>query len=225
MLLRIPQVLSPAQVAYCRERLLAADWVDGRITAGHQGAQVKANHQLSEGSALAAELGELVLRALEMNPLFISATLPARVYPPLFNRYDKDEHFGSHIDNALRLLPGGQRIRTDVSATLFLTDPLMYEGGELLIEDVYGVQTIKLPAGDLIIYPATSVHRVTPVSQGTRLASFFWIQSMVRDDAQRALLFDLDRSIQRLHQTGADANACLWLTGGYHNLLRMWAEP
>jgi len=225
MLLRIPQVLSPTQVAYCRERLRTAAWVDGRITAGHQGAQVKANHQLPEGSALVVELGELVLRALEMNPLFISATLPARVYPPLFNRYERDEHFGSHIDNALRLLPGGQRIRTDVSATLFLTDPVDYEGGELLIEDVYGVQAVKLPAGDLIVYPATSVHRVTSVSQGVRLACFFWIQSMVRDDAQRSLLFDLDRSIQRLNQTGADENARLWLTGSYHNLLRMWAEP
>jgi PKHD-type hydroxylase len=225
MLLTIPQVLTPEQLRHCRKQLAAASWVDGRVTAGHQGAQVKDNRQLPENSAVTHELGDLILAALERNPLFISAVLPAVVYPPLFNRYDGGQHFCDHIDNAVRLLPGtGRKIRTDVSATLFLAEPDEYEGGELLIEDTYGVHSVKLQAGDMVVYPASSLHRVNPVTKGVRLASFFWVQSMIRDDAQRTLLFDLDTAIQRLNQSGADARALVQLTGSYHNLLRMWAE-
>ncbi len=225
MLLQIPEVLSADEVRHCREQLAQADWVDGRVTAGYQGAQVKDNRQLPEDSPVARRLGDLILARLERNPTFISATLPAKVYPPMFNRYTGGQHFGNHVDNAVRLLPGtGQKIRTDVSATLFLADPDEYDGGELIIEDTYGVQSVKLAAGDMVVYPATSLHRVAPVTRGTRLASFFWIQSMVRDDARRALLFDLDISVQRLNETNADAEARLALTGCYHNLLRMWAE-
>jgi len=225
MIVQIPDVLGAEQVRGMRERLLAADWVDGLVTAGHQGAQVKRNRQLAEGAPLARELGDIVLAALERHPLFISAVLPARVYPPLFNRYEGGEHFGNHVDNALRLIPGSaQRLRTDVSATLFLSDPDDYDGGELLIDDTYGAHSVKLPAGHLIVYPSTSLHRVEPVTRGARLACFFWAQSMVRDLGQRTLLLDLDTSIQRLAQTGADEGARLQLTGCYHNLLRMWAE-
>ncbi|HYD80647.1 MAG TPA: Fe2+-dependent dioxygenase [Paucimonas sp.] len=225
MLLTIPDVLTADQVRRCRAVLDAADWIDGRATAGYQGSQVKDNLQLPENSPAARELGDLILAALERNPLFISAALPSQVYPPLFNRYDGGKHFGEHIDNAVRLIPAtGRKIRTDVSATLFLADPEEYDGGELLIEDTYGVHSVKLPAGHMIIYPATSLHRVTPVTRGARIASFFWIQSMIRDDAQRTLLFDLDNAIQRLHQTGGDQRALVQLTGSYHNLLRMWAE-
>ncbi|HVK95278.1 MAG TPA: Fe2+-dependent dioxygenase [Noviherbaspirillum sp.] len=226
MLLSIPNVLTPEQVRHCRDALAAASWVDGRATAGHQGAQVKDNRQLPENSPVAHQLGDLILVALERHPLFISATLPARVYPPLFNRYEGGQHFGNHVDNAVRLLPGsGLKIRTDISATLFLSEPDEYEGGELLIEDTYGAHSVKLPAGDLVIYPSTSLHRVTPVTRGARIASFFWIQSMIRDDGQRTLLFDLDTAIQQLTRTGADSRAVVQLTGSYHNLLRMWAEP
>jgi PKHD-type hydroxylase len=226
MLLVVPKVLSPEQITRCRDMLAAAPWVDGRVTAGYQGAPVKHNVQLPEGSTLARELGDLVLGALERHPLFISATLPARVYPPMFNRYAGGQQFGDHIDNAVRLLPGsGVKIRTDVSATLFLAEPADYDGGELLVEDTYGTHSVKLPAGDMVIYPASSLHRVNPVTRGERLASFFWVQSMVRDDAQRTLLFDLDNAIQRLNQSGADGVARTRLTGCYHNLLRMWAEP
>ncbi len=226
MLLTIPQVLTPEQVRHCREQLAAASWVDGRATAGHQGAQVKKNRQLPEGSPTTAALGDLILEALERHPLFISATLPARVYPPLFNCYEGGEHFGEHVDNAVRLLPGtGLKIRTDISATLFLAEPAEYEGGELQVEDTYGTHSVKLAAGDLVIYPATSLHRVTPVTRGARLASFFWIQSMIRDAAQRTLLFDMDSSIQRLTATEGDPAALVRLTGCYHNLLRMWGEP
>lgn len=225
MLLHIPQVLTPEEVARCRARLDDAEWVDGRVTAGYQGATVKRNRQLPEDSATARELGELILARLERHPMFISAALPARVYPPMFNRYEGEEHFGLHVDNSVRLVPGtGLKFRTDVSATLFLASPDEYEGGELQIEDTYGRHAVKLPAGDMIIYPSTSLHRVTPVTRGARVASFFWIQSMVREDAQRALLFELDTAIQRLHQTGGDAQAVVRLTGSYHNLLRMWAE-
>lgn len=225
MLLTIPNVLTPGQLGRCREQLAAAAWVDGRATAGHQGAQVKSNRQLPEDSPLAQELGDMILAALERHPLFISATLPARVYPPLFNYYEGGQHFGEHVDNAIRLLPGtGMKIRTDISATLFLCDPSEYDGGELLVEDTYGAHSVKLPAGDMVLYPATSLHRVTPVTRGVRLASFFWIQSMVRDDAQRTLLFDMDTAIQRLNATDADNAARVRLTGCYHNLLRMWGE-
>jgi PKHD-type hydroxylase len=225
MLIRIPDVLSKEQVRQCREILDAADWVDGRATAGYQGAKVKNNRQLQEASPAARELGDFVLAALERNALFISAVLPARVYPPLFNRYEGGETFGDHIDNAVRLMPGsGQKIRTDISSTLFLSDPDEYDGGELLIEDTYGTHTVKLPAGAMVVYPGTSLHRVTPVTRGVRVGCFFWTQSMIRVDGQRTLLFDLDSSIQRLNQQQADERALVHLTGCYHNLLRMWAE-
>ena len=226
MLLQIPDLLDGAQLARMRERLLAAPWVDGLATAGHQGARVKRNRQLAEGSAEARELGDVVLAALERHPLFISAALPARVYPPMFNRYEGGERFGSHVDNAVRLLPGTREaLRTDLSATLFLAEPADYDGGELLIEGPLGVQSVRLPAGHLLLYPASSLHRVEPVTRGMRLACFFWVQSMVADDAARTLLFDLDTAIQRLTRTGADPAAVLQLTGCYHNLLRRWARP
>ncbi|HYC45319.1 MAG TPA: Fe2+-dependent dioxygenase [Burkholderiales bacterium] len=226
MLIAIPDVLPGDGLERCRAALATADWIDGRATAGYQGEKVKDNVQLPEGSALARELGDLILAGLERNALFISAVLPARVYPPLFSRYTPGQRFGEHIDNAVRLVPGtGMRIRTDVSATLFLNDPGDYDGGELLVEDTYGVHTVKLPAGHMIVYPASSLHRVSPVTRGARLASFFWAQSMVRDDAQRTLLFDLDTAVQRLSRPGADARALVQLTGCYHNLLRMWSEP
>ncbi|MES2353691.1 MAG: Fe2+-dependent dioxygenase [Pseudomonadota bacterium] len=225
MLLTIQDVLSSDQVRHCRAALETTDWVDGRVTAGYQGAKVKNNTQLPETSAVARQLGDVILAALERHPLFIASVLPDRVYPPLFNRYSNGQHFGNHIDNAVRLLPDtGGKIRTDVSATLFLSDPNEYDGGELLIEDVYGAQEVKLPAGHMVIYPGTSLHRVNPVTRGTRLAAFFWIQSMVRDDAQRTLLFDLDNAIQRLNQKNSDPHALVQLTGCYHNLLRMWCE-
>ena len=227
MLVQIPKLLSDEQVRALRTRLDAPDasWVDGRATAGYQGAQVKHNQQVAEHSAFGRELGDIVLAALERNPLFISAVLPQRVYPPLFNRYESGMQFGSHVDGAVRLLPGrGDKIRTDVSATLFLAPPESYDGGELLIEDTYGTHAVKLAAGDAVIYPASSLHRVAPVTRGVRVASFVWAQSMVRDDAQRALLFDLDRSIQRLNARVADDPAMVDLVGVYHNLLRQWAE-
>jgi len=230
MLIRIPEVLTHEQVAHVRGRLDAAAgaWVDGRATAGHQGAQVKRNLQIAEDSPVARELGTVILGALERHPLFLSAALPSSVYPPMFNRYEADGgmHFGRHIDGAVRLVPGmGMKIRTDVSATLFLSPPEDYDGGELQVEDTYGGHSVKLPAGDLVLYPASSVHRVTPVTRGSRVASFFWIQSLVRDDAQRALLFDLDMAIIRLTQDAAGHEALVSLTGCYHNLLRMWATP
>ncbi len=226
VLVQIPDVLSKAQVRRCREILDAAEWIDGRATAGYQGAQVKRNRQLAEGSPAALELGQFILATLERNPLFISAVLPARVYPPLFNRYEVGETFGDHVDNAVRLLPGsGEKIRTDVSSTLFLSEPDEYDGGELLIEDTYGTHSVKLSAGSLVVYPGTSLHRVNPVTRGARVGSFFWTQSMIRDDGQRTLLFDLDSAIQRLNAGQADERARVQLTGCYHNLLRMWAEP
>jgi len=229
MLLHIPGVLSADQVRSAVDRLGAAGeaWVDGRVTAGHQGVRVKHNLQLAEEAPAARELGAMVLRALERHPLFISGALPRQVYPPMFNRYDGAEgmQFGSHIDGAVRLIPGsGARIRTDISATLFLSDPASYDGGELAVEDTYGMQRVKLPAGDLVLYPATSLHRVLPVTRGSRLASFFWVQSMVRDDARRALLFDLDMSIVRLTHDAPGHAALVSLAGCYHNLLRMWAD-
>jgi PKHD-type hydroxylase len=225
MLLVVPNVLTAEQLNRCREALAAAEWVDGKATAGYQGAQVKQNRQLPENSQLARELGDLVLGSLERDPLFISAALPKRVYPPMFNRYEGGEYFGSHVDNAVRLIPGtGIKLRTDISATLFLADPADYEGGELLVEDTYGTHSVKLPAGDMVLYPSTSLHKVTPVTRGARVASFFWVQSMVRDDAQRTLLYDLDTSIQRLNAAGADEAARTRLIGCYHNLLRMWSE-
>jgi PKHD-type hydroxylase len=227
MLVHIPRLLSPEQLASVCMRLHAPDapWVDGRVTAGHQGVQVKKNQQIDEASALARNLGDLILGELERHPLFISAVLPHRVYPPMFNRYSEGMHFGTHVDGAVRLIPGtGEKLRTDLSATLFLVAPESYEGGELLIEGSFDSQTVKLAAGDMLVYPATSRHRVMPVTRGMRVASFFWIQSMVSDDAKREQLFELDRAIQRLTQTGADADALVKLTGLYHNLLRRWTD-
>jgi PKHD-type hydroxylase len=227
MLVKIPGVLDIKKVGELLTKLeaLGPDWVDGRVTAGHQGVRVKNNQQISESSALAHELGDHILAALERNPLFISAALPNRVYPPMFNRYDVGMTFGNHVDGAVRMIPGRpDKIRTDISATLFLTAPENYDGGELVVEDTYGAHAVKLAAGDMLLYPATSLHRVNPVTRGTRIASFFWIQSLVRDDAQRTLLYDLDQSVQRLNSTGADEPSRIQLTGCYHNLLRMWTD-
>ena len=221
MLLPILDVLDAAQVREFRAALDAADWRDGRITAGHQSARAKDNAQLAEADPLGHRLGAVVVEALMRNPLFVSAALPLRVYPPLFNRYAGGQSFGVHVDNAIRQAPDGTRVRTDLSATLFLCEPDEYDGGELSIEDTYGAHSLKLAAGSLLLYPATSLHRVEPVTRGARVASFFWIQSMVRDDGERTLLFDLDQSIQRLDPTHASA---ISLTGIYHNLLRRWAD-
>src|SRR5262245_48983605 len=220
MVLHIPNVLSDEQVRHARARLDAAEWVDGRVTAGHQSGRVKDNAQIPEDHPVAREIGDLILGALQRNPLFISAALPARVFPPLFNRYAGGQAFGNHVDNAIRQVSGtGNRIRTDLSATLFLSGPSEYDGGELLVEDTYGVHAVKLEAGHMVLYPATSLHRVTPVTRGARVASFFWIQSMVRDDGERTLLFDLDAGIQQLSQDVPDSSAAVHLTAVYHNLL------
>jgi PKHD-type hydroxylase len=225
MILEVPDVLSPEQVAHARRLLESSDWIDGRVTAGHQSARVKDNAQLPEDHAIARELGDLILSALERNALFVSAALPLRVFPPLFNRYTGGQSFGSHVDNAIRLLAGTPlRIRTDLSATLFLANPDEYDGGELLVEDTYGVHSIKLPAGHMVLYPATSLHRVAPVTRGARIASFFWIQSMVRGDSDRTLLFDLDTAIQALNADAPNHPSAVQLTAVYHNLLRRWAE-
>jgi PKHD-type hydroxylase len=225
MLLTIPDLLSADQVLRGRHILDQAEWVDGRVTAGRQSSRTKDNMQLPEGSPEAIDLGAIVLSALEHNALFISAALPARVFPPLFNRYRGGQAFGTHVDNAIRQSPGtGQRIRTDLSATLFFASPDEYDGGELVVEDTYGTHAVKLPAGHMILYPSTSLHQVLPVTRGTRLASFFWIQSMIRDDGERTLLFDLDVAIQRLNHDGEGHPAAVPLTGVYHNLLRRWAE-
>lgn len=229
MLFSIPDVLSPDQVRHARALLDQAEWTDGRATAGHQSAQAKNNLQLPETSHVAKELGGLILEALGRNALFMAAALPLRVLPPMFNRYGEGQTFGTHVDNAIRQIPGtGQRIRTDLSATLFFSEPDEYDGGELCIEDTYGMQRVKLPAGHLVLYPSTSLHQVTPVTRGARVSSFFWIQSMIRDDGQRSILFDLDLAIQRLGRdlagnAAADKSA-VQLTGVYHNLLRQWAE-
>ena len=224
MLLHIPDILSAAQVAEFRRRLDVADWTDGRETVGHLGAQAKHNQQLPEASPLRRELGETVLVALARHPLFFSAALPLKYLPPRFNRYSGGGTYGFHVDGAVMNLANGEQLRSDISCTLFLSDPDEYEGGELIISDTYGEHEVKLPAGDLIVYPSSSLHKVNPVTRGARVASFFWVQSMIRDDTQRTLLFDLDGAIQRLHQDHADARALLQLTGSYHNLLRMWSE-
>jgi len=224
MLVVIPEILDQDRLALFRERLARADWQDGRITAGTQSAQVKANQQLADADPTARALGDIVLRALEQSPLFFSAALPRHVFPPLFNRYGPGMAFGAHIDNAVRPVPGtAHRLRTDLSATLFLSDPADYDGGELMVDDAYGAHAVKLAAGDMVLYPASSLHRVMPVTRGVRLASFFWIQSMVRDDGERTMLFDLDGAIQRV-TTLTDDPAVVQLSGIYHNLLRRWAE-
>jgi PKHD-type hydroxylase len=224
MLVHIPQVLSADQVARCRTIMDQAAWTDGRVTAGFQSAQVKKNLQLPEDAPEAQELGGMVMLALKRSPLFLSAALPHTVFPPLFNRYDSGMTFGAHIDNAIRQSLDGQRIRTDISATLFLSGPDEYDGGELTVEDTYGSHAVKLPAGDLVIYPADSLHNVTPITRGSRVASFFWIQSLIRDRTRRALLFDLDTSIRHLTRDVPGHEALVALTGTYHNLLRQWAE-
>jgi PKHD-type hydroxylase len=225
MLITIPDVFSADEVARARAILDAAEWIDGKVTAGYQAQAVKQNLQLPEGHPAAVKVGEMVLAALARSPLFMSAALPLKVFPPMFNRYTGGGHFGTHVDTAIRAMAStGQRIRTDVSATLFLTAPDHYDGGELLVEDTYGVHNVKLPAGHMVLYPATSLHRVTPVTRGTRVSSFFWIQSMIRADEDRALLHSLDTAIQRL-ATESPGNAIgVQLTGVYHNLLRRWAE-
>ena len=227
MLLHIPDILSADQVAHFRARLDTAPWADGRVTAGYQSSRAKDNAQLPEDSLEARELGALVLEALSRNSTFFSAALPRRIYPPLFNRYAGGQSFGFHVDNAVRYdrsRGGVDPIRTDLSATLFLSAPEEYDGGELIIEDTYGTQQIKLPAGHLVLYPGTSLHRVTPVTRGARIASFFWIQSMLREDAQRRLMFDLDVSIRTLTRDVPEHPSLVQLTGVYHNLLRQWAE-
>ncbi|GLR14684.1 Fe2+-dependent dioxygenase [Chitinimonas viridis] len=225
MMLHIPEVLSREQVAEFRRLLDEADWADGRATVGEQGAQVKRNRQLPVDGPLAKQLGEAVLRALYAHPLFVSAALPLRTVPPLFNCYEGGEHYGLHVDGAIRGVHGSHlSLRTDLSSTLFLCDPDEYEGGELVVVDTYGSHEVKLPAGDLILYPSTSLHKVEPVTRGARICSFFWTQSMVRDDARRSMLFDLDQTLQRLRSRVGDNEETLALTGHYHNLLRMWAE-
>jgi PKHD-type hydroxylase len=225
MLLPIPDVLSPEQVAHCRRLLGEAEWVDGKVTAGHQSGRAKNNRQLREDHPTARQLGDLILTALDRNELFLAAALPLKVFPPLFNRYEGGQSFGTHVDNAVRQVTGSpHRVRTDLSATLFLTSPDEYDGGELVVEDVYGLHHVKLPAGHMILYPASSLHHVRPVTRGARIASFFWIQSMVRDDAQRTLLLDLDMAIQRITQDVPDHPSAVQLTGVYHNLLRRWAD-
>lgn len=225
MLVRIPAVLSKAEVAHCRRVLEAAEWVDGKVTAGYQSAKSKNNIQLLENSDAANQLGDIILTALANNNLFMSAALPLKIFPPLFNCYQGGHSFGVHVDNAIRQVKGtAVKVRTDLSMTLFFSEPKEYDGGELVIEDTYGTQSIKLAAGDMILYPSTSLHRVTPVTRGRRLASFFWLQSMVASDEKRSLLYDMDMSIQNLSQGNEDHPAIIQLTGVYHNLLRQWAQ-
>lgn len=230
MLLQIPNVLTHEQIVDCRTLLSQTDWADGKITAGHQSAKAKFNLQLPESHPISQQLSAMILAVLSQNLLFLSAALPCKIFPPLFNCYQSGGHFGLHVDNAVRDVRSsdGQhvidRVRTDISATLFLSNPDEYEGGELLIEDTYGAKSVKLPAGHMILYPSTSLHKVNPVTQGARVASFFWIQSLVREDAQRAVLFDLDQSIQRLAIVTPDHPSLVQLTGVYHNLLRMWSS-
>lgn len=224
MMLHVPEVLDKSQVAECRELLLKAQWQDGKATAGFQSAMAKDNMQLPEDADVARQLGQVVLQAVKRHPLFVAGALPQHVFPPLFNCYQGGQSFGLHVDNSMRMDHSrGEYLRTDLSATLFFNEPDTYEGGELIVEDTYGAHSVKLPAGDLILYPSSSLHRVTPVTQGARLGAFFWIQSMVRDEGQRSLLFDLDTSIQQLHrELGAGHASSVQLTGVYHNLLRRW---
>jgi len=225
LLLQVPGVLNAQELAHSQRLLANAEWIDGRVTAGHQSAQVKHNRQLAEDSEIARELGKVVVGAVSRNPLFISAALPNRIFPPLFNCYEVGDGFGTHVDNAIRAVGGsGARIRTDVSATLFLSEPTDYDGGELIVEDTYGAHSVKLPAGSIVLYPASSLHHVKAITRGRRIASFFWIQSLVRDDGQRTLLFDMDSAIQQLAADAPDHPSTVQLTGVYHNLLRQWAE-
>lgn len=224
MLLHLPNVLDHAQIRALRQALDQATWTDGRETVGPQGAKVKRNLQLPDASPLRAELGNIVLDALARQPLYHSATLPLRTLTPRFNRYEGGGQYGFHVDGAVMSLPGGEQLRSDISCTLFLAEPEEYEGGELIVSDTYGEHEVKLPAGDAILYPSSSLHRVAPVTRGARIAAFFWVQSLIRDDSKRRLLFELDAAIQRLVATGADNEAVLQLTATYHNLLRQWAK-
>lgn len=225
MLVPVTAVLSAQEVQRVRARIAAAPWSDGRLTAGYRSAQVKANLQVPQSDPAAQDAGALILQALERNATFISSTLPHHVYPPLFNRYEPGMAFGNHLDNAVRQIPGtAHRLRTDVAATVFLSAPEEYDGGELVIDDLYGMHSVKLAAGAMVVYPASSLHRVQPVTRGVRDAAFFWVQSMVRDDGARTLLYDLDTAIRELTARGADAASLLRLTGCYHNLLRRWAD-
>lgn len=226
MLLVIPDVLTKAEVAEFRKWMEQAEWVDGNVTSGHQSALAKNNMQLPQESPIGRKIGEFIQGVLAAHPLFISAALPAKVFPPLFNRYGEGQAFGSHVDNSIRHLKGTTfRIRSDLSITLFLSEPEEYDGGELTIEDTFGLQKVKLPAGHMVLYPSSSLHHVTPVTRGARVSSFFWLESMVRDDSQRTLLFQMDRAIQKLvMDRGNDNPEVISLTGIYHNLLRMWAD-
>ena len=226
MMLHVPGVLTKQQVAQCRQAMEGAEWIDGNATSGAQSALAKKNMQLAEGSQVAAQLGELVMDGLERCPLFISAALPQKIFPPLFNRYGGGQYFDNHVDNAIRSYSGADfRIRTDLSATLFLAEPDEYGGGELIVEDTYGEHRAKLPAGDLVLYPSTSLHRVTEVTRGMRVASFLWLQSMVRDQGERTILFQLDTSIQQLVAEKGNADpTVIQLTAVYHNLVRRWAD-
>jgi PKHD-type hydroxylase len=227
MLVHVPNLLSGEQVAHVRGVLSGTDWVDGKVTAGAQSAGAKHNLQVPENAPAARALGDMILTALGQNERFNSVALALRVFPPLFNRYDQGMNFGAHIDNAIRFVKGASqpiRVRTDLSATLFLTDPDDYDGGELVIEDTFGSHQVKLPAGDLVVYSATSRHHVTPVTRGSRWSSFFWIQSMIRDEAARTMLFELDNAIQSLRRRVGDSEEVVSLTGLYHNLVRRWAD-
>jgi PKHD-type hydroxylase len=225
MLVQVPNVLTRDQLTRAGTLLAQAIWIDGKVTAGPQSSRAKQNLQLPEDSPQARELGDMILGALQRNALFMSAALPLKIFPPLFNQYAGGHSFGSHVDNAIRQVPGTpHRVRTDLSATLFFVDPDGYEGGELVVEDTYGVHSVKLAAGHMILYPSTSLHHVRPVTSGARIASFFWIQSLIRDDGRRTLLFDMDTAIQRLAADVPDHASTVQLTGVYHNLLRQWAE-
>jgi PKHD-type hydroxylase len=224
-MLQIANVLTAEQVTTCLSAVSDASWIDGRVTAGFQSALTKDNAQIPEDHPVARTMGDMIVTALERTPLFISAALPLRVFPPLFNCYTGGQSFGTHVDNAIRQIRGTpHRIRTDLSATLFLSAPDDYEGGVLTVEDRFGVQGAKLPAGHMVLYPASSLHHVTPVTRGKRIAAFFWVQSMIRDDGQRTLLFDLDTAIQALGRDVPDHPSVVQLTGLYHNLIRQWAE-
>lgn len=225
MMLNIPGLLTPAQLRQCRDGVAQAEWSTGAATAGHRAHGLKQNQQLAAGDPIAAQLGGLVLEALGANTRFMAAALPLKVFPPRFNRYQGGGHYGEHVDNAILSVPGTpHRVRTDLSATLFLSEPDEYDGGELIVEDTYGSHSVKLPAGHLLLYPGTSLHRVAPVTRGARIASFFWVQSLVREDSQRTLLFELDSAIQSMQGEAPDSPALAQLTGVYHNLLRRWSD-
>lgn len=225
MLIPIPELFTQDEVLQFREQLDAADWKDGKVTAGYQSAQVKENLQLPESSPVAIELGRRIIDALNRNPLFISSALPVKIFPPLFNRYNESQHFGNHVDNSIRQIPAtGEHVRTDLSMTIFFSSPEEYDGGELIVEDTYGAHSVKLPAGHAILYPSTSLHHVRPVTRGSRICSFFWMQSMIRHDHKRSLLLNLDVAIQQLGRDVQEHPALLDLTAVYHNLLREWAE-